>query len=192
MRGEHDVGAFGEGVDGLGEVTRPAVRIPDERAPQRQQVVQIVSRVLRHAQCAEPRKVEVHLGGRFGAGSHLEHDVHPVHRVRVTGRANVDGGNDQRDLTRRSHLAEAAAHLPLRSPRQPGAVHVTGAASHRRTGVHVLLHGVFGEVFGSDDRDPSGVDVGLRRHSEDATEVIDVAVGVDDRLDLTIAAMPAV
>ena len=52
VRGEHDVGAVGEAVDGLGQIARPAVRVADQRAAQRQQVVQVVGGVLGHAQRA--------------------------------------------------------------------------------------------------------------------------------------------
>ena len=76
---------------------------------------------------------------------------------------------------------EAAPDLTLRSAREHGAVHVGGSPGHRRPGVDVLLHGVLGEVLGRDDRDLARVDVGLARHAEHAAEVVDVAVGVDDR-----------
>ena len=59
-------------------------------------------------------------------------------------------------------------------------------------GVDVLLHGVLGEALGRDDRDLAGVDVGLRRHAEHAAEMVDVAVGVDDRDDRAVPAVGAI
>ena len=85
MRGEHHVGAVDEGVDGLGEVARPAVRVTHQGATQGQQVVQVVRRVLGHAQRAVSREVEVHLGGRLGARRHLELDLHAVDGVLLAG-----------------------------------------------------------------------------------------------------------
>ena len=101
VRGEHHVGAVGERVDRLGEVARPPVRIAHQRAAQRQQVVQVVGGVLGHAQRAELREVEVHLGGRLGAWRHLELDLDAVDRVRLPGFADVERRHDQRHLPRR-------------------------------------------------------------------------------------------
>ena len=147
VRGEHHVGAVGERVDRLGEVARPPVRVAHQRAAQRQQVVQVVGGVLGHAQRAEPREVEVHLGGRLGAGRHLELDLDAVDGVRLAGFADVERRHDQRDLAGRADLPQPAAHLSLRSARQHGAVHVGGPPRHRGAGVDVLLHGVLGEVL---------------------------------------------
>ena len=47
-------------------------------------------------------------------------------------------------------------------------------------------------MLGRDDRDLARVDVGLRRHTEHAAEVVDVAVGVDDGDDRPVPAMGAV
>ena len=88
--GEHHVGAVGERVDRLGEVARPGVRVAHQRAAQGQQVVQVVRGVLGHAQRAEAREIEVHLGGRLGARRHLELDLHAVDGVLLAGLADVD------------------------------------------------------------------------------------------------------
>ena len=134
----------------------------------------------------------MHLGGRLGAGRHLELDLDAVDRVRLTGFADVDRRHDQGDLAGGADLAQPAAHLTLRSAVQHGAVHVGGPPRHRRAGVDVLLHRVLREVLGRDDRDLARVDVGLRRHAEHAAEVIDVAVGVDDGDDRPVPAVRAV
>lgn len=122
--GEYDVGAVGEGVDRLGEITGPGVRVAHHRAAQGQQVVQVVGRVLGHAQRAETREIEVHFGGRLGAGRHLELDLHAVDRVGFTGGFDVDGGDDDGDLAGGRRLAEPAADLTHWPARQQGAVHV--------------------------------------------------------------------
>ena len=134
----------------------------------------------------------MHLGGRLGAGRHLELDLDAVEGVLLAGFADVERRHDQRHLAGRPDLAQPAAHLPLRAAGQRGPVHVGRASRHRGAGVDVLLHGVFGEVFGRDDRDLARVDVRLRRHAEHAAEVVDVAVGVDDRDDRPVATMRAV
>ena len=123
---EHDVGAVGERVDRLGEVAGPPVRVADQRAAQRQQVVQVVGGVLGHAQRAELREIEVHLRGRLGARRHLELDLDAVDRVLLPGFADVERRHDQRHLARRPDLAQPAPHLALRSARQHRAVHVGG------------------------------------------------------------------
>ena len=125
--------AVGERVDGLGEIAGPAVRIAHQRAAQRQQVVQVVGGVLGHAQRAELREVEVHLGGRLGARRHLELDLDAVDGVRLTRLADVERRHDQGDLTGGPDLAQPAAHLPLRAAGQRGPVHVRGPARHRRS-----------------------------------------------------------
>ena len=115
VRRERDVHTVGEVLDCLGEVARPDVRVADQRAAQRQQVVQVVSRVLRHAQCAVTREVEVHLGGRLGARRHLELDLDAVDRVLFAGRVTTTVGVDHRDLTGRRALTQPAADLALRA-----------------------------------------------------------------------------
>ena len=162
MGREHDVGTVGESVDGLGEVTRPGVRVADQGAAQGEQVVQIVGGVLGHAQCAETREIEMHLGGRLGARRHLELDLDSVDGVRLAGVGDVDGRDDDGDLAGGWGLAKPATDLPLRSPFQQGAVHVGGPPGHRRSGVDVLLHGMRGEALRRQHRDLAGVDVGLR------------------------------
>ena len=97
--GEHHVGAVGERVDRLGQIARPDVRVADQRPAQRQQVVQVVRRVLGHAQRAVTREVEVHFRRRLGAGRHLELDLDPVDGVLLAGLADIERRHDQRDLT---------------------------------------------------------------------------------------------
>ena len=187
MGGEHHVGAVGEGVDRLGEITRPGMRVAHQRATQGQQVVQVVSCVLGHAQRAELREVEVHLGGRLGARRHLEFDLHAVDGVRLTRLSDVDGRDDDRDLAGRRGLPETAAHLALRSAVQHGAVHVGRTARHGRARVDVLLHRMLGKAFRGKHRHLAGIHVRLRGDAEHAAEMIDMAVGVDHGDDGPVA-----
>ena len=185
---EHHIGAIGKGVDGLGEVAGPGVRVTHQRAAQGQQVVQIVGGVLGHAQRAEAREIEVHFGGRLGAGRHLELDLHAVDGVLLTGLPDVDGRNDDADLAGGRGLTEPATHVALGSARQQRAVHVGRATRHRRAGVHVLLDGMLDEAVGRQHRHRAAVHVGLRGDAQDAAEMIDVAVGVDHSDDGTVTA----
>ncbi len=168
------------------------MRIADQRAAQRQQVVQVVGGILGHAQRAELREVEVHFGRRLGARRHLELDLDPVDGVGFTGARNVDGRHDQRHLALRRHLAQAATDMSFRAARQQGAVHVGGATRHRGPGIDVLLHDVLGEPFRCQHRHLAGVDVGLRGHAQHAAEMVDVAMGVDHRDDGPLAPVGAV
>ena len=180
-------------VDGLGEVAGPAVRVAHQRAAQRQQVVQVVGGVLGHAQRAEAagsrsasRRAPRCPGAIWNSISTPSMVcVSPVSRMSTVGTIRATSPVD-------ADLAQPAADLPLRAAVQRGAVHVGGPARHRGAGVDVLLHGVFGEVLRRDDGDLAGVDVGLRRHAEHATEVVDVAVGVDDRDHRAVAAVCAI
>lgn len=178
----------GEGVDRLGEITGPGVRVAHHRAAQGQQVVQVVGRVLGHAQRAETREIEVHFGGRLGAGRHLELDLHAVDRVCFTGSCDVDGGDDDGDLAGGRRLAEPAADLTHRPARQQGAVHVGCPPRHCRSGVDVFGDRVLGEAFRRQHRHRARIHVGLRGDAQDAAEVIDMAVGVDHRDDGPVAA----
>ena len=187
--GERDLGLGAEQVDRLGQVAGPGVRVAHQRATQRQQVVQGVRGVLRHAQRLEVREVEVHLGRRLGPGGHLEDDAHPVDDLLLAGRGDLERRRDQGHRTGRGGLAEPGADLPARSTVQRRAVHVAGAAAHRRTGVDVLGDGVLDEAGRGDHDDGAGVDLLLGGDALDAAEVVDVGVGVDHRGDRPVAAV---
>ena len=119
VRREHHIGTVAERVDGLGEVLRPDVRVPHERAAQREQVVQRVGGVLGHAQSTELREVEVHLRRRLGARSHLELDLHAVDDVRLTRRRHVRRRHDEAPPRRWTRSA--------RAPRRPDPVDLVRA-----------------------------------------------------------------
>jgi hypothetical protein len=113
--GEHHIGAVGKGVDRLGQISRPGVRVANKRATQRQQVVQVMRGVFGHAQRAESREIEMHFGGRFGAGCHLEFDLDAVDGVSFTGALDVDGRHDQRYLALRGTLAQTTTDVSSRT-----------------------------------------------------------------------------
>ena len=161
VRGEHHIGTVGEGVDRLGQVARPGMRVAYQGAPQRQQVVQVMGGVLGHAQGAEAWEIEVHFGRGLGARRHLKFDLHAVDGVRLTGRLDVDGRDDEGYLAGGRGLAQPATHLILGSARQQRAVHIGRATRHCRTGVDVLLHGVLGETLRRQHRHRAGIDVRL-------------------------------
>ena len=185
VRGEHHVGLAAVQLDGLGQVPGPGVRVSDHRAAQRQQVVQVVRRVLGGAERALVREVEVHLRRRLGAGGELEDDPHPVDHFLLAGARDVQGGRDQRDRSGRGGQAEPGADLPGRAPGQLGAVHVDGAPGHRSARVDVLADRVLQEPGRGDDRDAGA----LGHHPAHAAEVVTVRVGVDDRRHRPVAAV---
>ncbi len=110
----------------------------------------------------------------------------------LPGLPDIDRRHDQRHFTEGRCLPETAPHLALRAALQHGPVHIRGPARHRGSGVDVLLHGVLGEVFRRDDRDLPRVDVGLRRHAEHTTEMVHMAVGVDDCDNRAVAAVRSI
>ena len=81
---------------------------------------------------------------------------------------------------------------PSRPARQHRAVHVARAPRHRGARVDVLGDRVLHEPFGRDDRAAAGVHVLLGGDALDATEVVGVAVGVDDARDRPVASVGAV
>ena len=192
VRGERDLRVVTEQVDRLGEVAGPRVRVAHQGAPQREQVVQGVGGVLGHAQRPALREVEVHLGRRLRAGSHLEDHADPVDGLLLAGGADLERGADQRDRSGRGGLPEAGTDLAARSPRKGGAVHVPGAPTHRRARVDVLRDGVLDEPGGSHDDHPPGVDVLLGDDALDPAEVVDVGVRVDHPGHRPVTAMLAV
>ena len=192
VRGERDIGAISEGVDGLGQIPRPRSRVTHQCAPQSQQIMQIVGGILGHAQRPELRKVEVHFGRRLSPGCHLKLNLDTINDVHLTGGGDVQGRHDDRDLAGRGVLPESAPDLAARAPVEQGSVHIGSPPGHRRARVDVLLHGMCDEAFRRQYRDRAGVHIGLGRHAQHAAEVIDVTVGVDHRDDRPVTAVGAV
>ena len=192
MLGEHHVAAGGEHADRLVEVGRPAVRIADQGAAQREDVVQVVGGVLGHAQRAPLGEQEVHLGRRLGVGRELEHHVDAVDRLLLAGAGDVDRRRDQRHGAGRRRLAQPGADLPGGALGQQRAVHVRGAAGHRSARVDVLADRVLEEPVGGEHGHAAGRHVVGRDDAACAAEVVDVAVRVQQPGDRPLAAMLAV
>ncbi|HTC24501.1 MAG TPA: hypothetical protein VK688_09070 [Gemmatimonadales bacterium] len=87
---ERDIRLGSEQFDGLIEVTGPHPRVTDQSAAQREQVMQVVSGVLGHAQRPPVREVEVHLGRGLGTRRDLEDDPNPVDRFLLPREAGLD------------------------------------------------------------------------------------------------------
>lgn len=68
----------------------------------------------------------------------------------------------------------------------------TGSAVHRAPGVHVLRYRMFDEPFGREDSHRSVIHLLLGDETSDTAEVVGMGVGVDDRLDLPVAAVVAI
>ena len=189
VRREHDVGSAAEAVHGLREVARPDPRIPYQCAPDREDVVQDVGRVLGHAQRSAIGEEDVHL--RRGLGARRELELHPdaIDRPLIAGRRDRVGWGDQRDGSGRRCLAKARAHLGGRSALEGRAVHIAGAPCHGGPGVHVLRDRVLHEPVRRDDRAPPVGDLLGSRQAAHAAEVVGVAVGVDHADDGSIAAV---
>ena len=74
----------------------------------------------------------------------------------------------------------------LSSPRGflgSSAVHIGCPPAHGITGHDILADSLDREMLGGDDADLAGFHIAFLDDSADAAEVIDVAVGVDDRND---------
>ncbi len=189
---EQDVAAVTEPDDGLGEVLRPDMGVAYHRAAQGEQVVQGVGGVLGHAEGPVPGDVQVHLARGLGAGGHLELDLDAVEGVGLSSCGHQECRDDDARLPGGGALSQTCADLTLRAAGQGCAVHVGGPTRHRGAGVHVLCDRVLQESVRGDDLHPAGVDLLLGHHAEDAAEVVDVAVCVDDGDDRAVTAMLAI
>jgi hypothetical protein len=97
----------------------------------------------------------------------------------------MSSGGEQADRAVRGARTEADPDGPGRAHRQVHAGVIHAAAEHRDAGVDVLRHHVVEEPGRRDDGH-----VGVRvDHAEDAAEVMDVRVGVDDRSNRAVAAV---
>ena len=111
----------GEQLDRLGQVPRPDARVADQRAAQREQVVQVVGGVLGHAQRSLVGEVEVHLRRGLGARRHLEEDADPVEDFLLAGAGDVEGRRDQARRAGRRARAQPDPHGAGRALRQAAA-----------------------------------------------------------------------
>jgi hypothetical protein len=82
--------------------------------------------------------------------------------------------------------------LPAGPALEQRPVHVAGAAPHRGTGEDVLADCMVEEAGRGEDRDATRFDLLRRGDALGTTEVVDVAVGVDQAGDGTLTAMLAV
>ena len=78
MLRDDDLRVSAEPVERVAEVLRPAFRVAHLRAPQRQQVVQRMRRVLGDVEDVQLREKEVHLGRRLRGRREMEDDVDAV------------------------------------------------------------------------------------------------------------------
>ena len=126
-----------EQVDRLGQVVRPDVRVADERAPQGQQVVQVVGGVLGHAQ--RPILAGSRSASRPGASVpgviwNSMRTPSSVSSWPVCG--DVRRGHDQTDLTGRRRSARGRRRSgpagPVRAPRRTCSRRVGSSPCPRR------------------------------------------------------------
>ncbi len=190
VAGEKHLGVVAIEAARLVDVVAPSAGVAHLRASGRVEIVQLAGAVLRHAQGAVVRKVEVHLGGRLGVRRHLEADFDAVDHMGLAGLADGEIGGDEADLAQGDGFAQAAIHVALSVARQQGAVHIGRAAVHDVAGQHVLADRGLQETLRGDDG-KTGVDVCLRQHPAHAAIVVDMTVGVDHRRHGLIAAVCA-
>ena len=86
--------------DRFSQVARPAPRVANLGSTRREEVVQVVSGVLRQAQRTPVREVKVHFGRRLSAGGDLEDDPHAVEGFFLAGVGDVQSRCDQADVAR--------------------------------------------------------------------------------------------
>ena len=169
------------------------VRVAHQGAAQREQVVQGVRGVLRHAQRAAVREVEVHLGRRLGARRHLEHDPHAVDRRAprpVVVMSTV--GGDQRRRRRSRWSGRARRRRCPRGPRGRRRRTCSPRGGPSRCRRRRSRRRVLEEALRGDDRDSPASTSSCVDDTLHAAEVVDVAVRVDHRHDRPVAAVLAV
>ena len=97
------------------------------------------------------------------------------------------GRSDEPRRADRCGLAEACVDLPLWPERQQRPELIQRTSGHDRAGEDVLAHRFSHEPFRCDHSHVAGVDGFSGGDAEHAAEVIDVAVGVDDRRHRALA-----
>ena len=148
--------------------------------------MQVVRDIFGQAQCALGREEEIHLRGRLGARSQLEHDPDAVQGLFLPGRVMSRVGAISPTVPVDVARAKTRSPGPPRRSRDSAiAAVVHAAAQHRAPGVHVLRNGVLHEVLRRHDRH-----VGVRVHNAEHTaEMVEVGVGVDDCGDRLLPAV---
>ena len=114
--------------------------------------MQIVSCVLRQAQCTVVGEKEVHFRGSLGTGSDLENHAHAVECFFLAGVRDVQGRCKESDGSSRRTGPQARAQCSVRPYRKHDAGVEHPAPQHRSARIDVLGDRVFEEMFRSDDR----------------------------------------
>ena len=189
VRGEHDLGAITEQLDGVVDVGAPRQRVARLCSADRNQVVHVVRAILRHAQPTVIGEEEVHLRRCFGLRRQLEDDANAVDDQLLASERDVLRWRDEARRAERHTLAETTVHVALRTGRQQRAELVQSTSVHCVTGQEVLRNGLAHEVLGGDDAAATGVDIGLGGDTQHAAEVVEVAMRVDDGGDRPLTEM---
>ena len=149
----------------LGDVTRPAVRVPHLRAAQRIEIVHRPAAILRHPQRLAVGEIGVHLGRGFRPRRLLEDGPHAV-----------DGRFKNRlcDLVARRNIADAVLHrgqsdanrkTALLAVGQHGAILKKRPPLHCRADKDVFLHHRVRIALRHDDRGLSGGELLVERQA---------------------------
>ena len=181
------VAAVGVKIDGLVQKACPSMGIAHLRPARGQDIVERAGRNFGGEERFGRRNVNIHFSGSFGRRHHLELQANAIHDPDLTGFANVDGRRNQGDIAACDALADAAAHLPLRTGGEITAELIIGAPAHRRA-----CHHIFGRCFSEkmlwrDDRDLTSLHIGLINHAAHAAEMVAVAMAIDDGSNRTRA-----
>ena len=165
----------------LGDVTRPAVRVPHLRAAQRIEIVHRPAAILRHPQSLAVGEIGVHLGRGFRPRRLLEDHPHAVN-----GRFK----NRLCDLVARRNIADAVLHrgqsdanrkTALLAVGQHGAILKKRPPLHCRADKDVFLHHRVRIALRHDDRGLSGGELLVERQA-----AVRDLLGRDQSLDTAI------
>jgi hypothetical protein len=173
----------------LVDIAAPIAGVANGGAAGRVHIVQVAGAVLGDAERALGRKVEVHLRRRLGVGRQLEHDLHAVDDVTLTGPGDADRRGHQRHRAARHRLPQPAIDMALRVDRQQRAVHIGRAPAHDVAAQHVLAHRVAQEALGRVDGRQCAFG---GEHAPHAAIMVDMAMGVDDRGDRPVPEVLAI
>ena len=150
-------------------------------AARRQDVMERAGCDFRRKKCPRGGHVYVHFRRRLGLRDHLEFQCNPVHNPRFAGLSDIGGRRNQRDIAARNPLADAAAHLALRSGCQVTAKLVICPPPHRRTGHDIFGRSFGNEMFGRNDCDLACPHLRFIDHATHPAEMVAVAMAVDHR-----------
>ena len=118
VAGKRNVAAIEEGLKRFVDVATPAERIANLGSAWGVEVVQCGHAIFGHTDGAKVGEVEVHFGGRFGAGCELKLDANAIDKQLGAGEFDRLGGSDEPAGAKGDAFAQAGVDMAPWTNRQ--------------------------------------------------------------------------